>query len=346
MTGLDHKRADLDIREKFAVTKEKARQIFARILADFDDDGRASGCVIISTCNRTELYISIPDNSRLQASEILCKSLGMDPTEYEPYLMERTGEQAMEHLCRVASGLDSQIMGDDQIITQVREALELSREQNRTNSYIETLFRMSIHAAKVIKTNILLGSLGTSSVPEKAVEKIKTLCTLAGRNALVIGNGKIGRFVTELLIREKVSVTITLRSHNKHKKGVSPIPNKAGIISYDERYKAIEKADIVISATTSPHLTLFKNEMSALERRPKIIVDLAVPRDVEASIRNLPDITLLTIDDISGEDRLLPPESVSMIESIIAEHITKYHQWLAFKENMTAMAEGATGVNV
>jgi len=331
MTGLDYKCSNLSVREKFAVTKEMS----GKILAGFKDYG-AEGCVIISTCNRMELYASIPDSCNLPLSKTLCAALGRDFSEYEPYLTEREGEHVMEHLCRVASGLDSQIMGDDQIITQVREALELSRNQNCTDSYMETMFNMSIHAAKAIKTKVLANSLGTSSVPGKTVEKIKTMCHLAGQNALVIGNGKIGRLVLELLLRENMNVTVTLRSH---KRGAVQIPKQADVISYDERYKAVEKADIVVSATASPHLTLSKNEMNKLKRVPKIIVDLAVPRDVEPSVKNLCGTTLLTIDDISGEGRHLPPESVSITENIIAEHIAKYNQWLLFKENKTLLGQ-------
>jgi glutamyl-tRNA reductase len=260
----------------------------------------------------------------------LCAACGVDFSEYESVLTERVGGHVMEHLCRVASGLDSRIMGDDQIITQVREALELSRGQNCTDSFIETMFNMSIHAAKAIKTKVFANSPGTSSVPEKTIEKLKTMCRLAGKNALVIGNGRIGRMAAELLIRESVNVTVTQRSH---KGGIVQIPDKADVISYDERYNAVEKVDIAVSATASPHLTLSENELRALKRTPEIIVDLAVPRDVEPSVKNICGVTLLTIDDISGEGRRLPPESVAMAENIIAEHITKYNKWVSFKDN-------------
>jgi len=257
----------------------------------------------------------------------------LDFAEYQTYLTERTGMPVMEHLCRVAAGLDSQITGDDQIITQVREALELSRELKSTDSFLEAMFNLSIHAAKKIKTNVLSGTLGASSVPEKTVEKLKTMCKLTGKNALVIGSGKIGRLVAELLIKENANVTITLRSHNREKKNTFQIPEKANTINYDERYSAVEKTDIVISATTSPHLTLAYNEASALKRLPSIIIDLAVPRDIETSIKSLPNVTLLTIDDISSEARMLPPESISMIERVIGEHIAEYNRWLEFREN-------------
>ena len=325
MTGLDHKRANIAIREKFALSKEKV----VKILTLMTNENITAGCVIISTCNRTELYASIPDSCTFPFSEKLCSALGVNFGEYGSYLIERTGDQAMKHLIYAASGMDSQILGDTQVITQVREALELSRQQNCADSYLETIFRISIQAAKAIKTNVFPNLLGSSSVPSKTVEKLKTMCSLAGKNALVIGNGKIGRLVTEILIRENANVTITLRTH---KKGDVIIPNQAHTVSYDERYKIIENADIVISATTSPHTTISFNAISGMKQLPKIIVDLAVPRDVDPSIKNLNDIILLTIDDITDGENFLSPEKISIAEDIIDEHIEKYRKWLAYKE--------------
>jgi len=335
MTGLDHKQASLETREKFAVTKEKAQKIFETIKAS----GLAGGCVLISTCNRTELYASVTDIDLFSPSKILCGALDRDFAEFEHLFTERANEQVMEHLCRVASGLDSQIMGDDQIITQVREALELSRGQSYADGYLETTFKLAIQAAKAIKTNVILKSLGSSSIPGEAVEKLKISCTLAGRNAVVIGNGQMGRLVSELLVRENVAVTVTLR---EYKRGAVRVSERVDTICYSERYKAIEKADIVVSATTSPHFTIHRDELENLARMPEIIVDLAVPRDVEPSVLGIPCVTLLTIDDISREGRTLPPESILMIDEIITRHVKKYHSWLEYRANALLNLKGGT----
>jgi len=323
MTGIDHKNSDLSVREKFAATKSVAEKILAFIMGN-----GAGGCVVLSTCNRTELYATVHNDCNLKPSEALCAALGVDFNEYGSRLTERTCDDVMKHLCRVACGINSQIMGDDQIITQVREALESSRGQRCTDSYIETMFNLSIHAAKIIKTKIFIDSLKTSTVPEHTVKKLKTMCRLSDKNALVIGSGRIGRQVCELLIRENVKVTMTLRSHNKN---IIQIPDNVNAISYDERYKALERSDIVISATASPHITVSMNELTALRQLPKIIVDLAVPRDVESSIGNINGVTLLTIDDISGGRQSLPQESIIMVEDIIAGHIAKYKKWCLYK---------------
>jgi glutamyl-tRNA reductase len=143
----------------------------------------------------------------------------------------------------------------------------------------------------------------------------------------------MGRLVAELLINENANVTVTLR---ERKKGVIQIPKGAETISYNERYKAIERADIVVSATASPHFTLCYKELSHLTWLPSIMVDLAVPRDIEPSVNEISGLTLLTIDDISGESRVLLPESILMIDGIIREHIKKYHHWLTFKREKAA----------
>jgi len=327
MTGLDHKRADLAVREMFALTKENTQ----RLLASIKGSEGVSGCVIISTCNRTELYVSLFEEAFFEPSKALCAHLGRDHAEFGALFSDTAGERALEHLCRVASGLDSQIVGDDQIITQVRDALELSRCQGCTDSYVETAFKLAVKAAKSIKTNVILKSHQGASIPAKAVEKLKTTCDLDGRNAVVIGNGQMGRLAGKLLLDERMNVTVTLR---EYKKGVIDVPDGANTIGYSERYKAIGQSDVVVSATTSPHFTIHHKELAGLARLPDIIVDLAVPRDVEPLIGEIPGVMLLTIDDITGESRALAPESLIMIEAIIEEHVGKYNRWLRFKEGV------------
>ena len=330
MTGLDHNRADIEIRERFALTKEKSE----RILAAVKGSGLVGGSVIISTCNRTEFYVSVPADAVFEPSKTLCGMMDRDFSEYEHFFTERYDEQAIDHLCRVASGLDSQIIGDDQIITQVREALESSRKSNCTDSYIETMFKTAIQAAKKVKTNVILKTLGTDSVPSKSIAKLKSICSLAYKNAVVIGNGQMGRLVSELLIHEKANVTVTLR---EYKYGVIQVPKRANTISYSERYSAIENADIVVSATASPHFTLTYDELIKLAHIPEIIIDLAVPRDADPAIGEIPGTALLTVDEISGDSRNIPPEIISEIDAIIDKNIDQYYRWLNFKQAEAAI---------
>ncbi|MDR2957230.1 MAG: precorrin-3B C(17)-methyltransferase [Coriobacteriales bacterium] len=330
MTGLDYTRADLDTRSRFAVTKEQSQRLITALVANQP----IAGAVLISTCNRTELYVSIPDDAPtdLSPTALLCEMVEQDYTACQGYFVERENDLAISHLSRVAAGLDSQILGDDQIITQTREALELARELGTADSYLETFFRQAISAAKAIKTNVIMKALGAASVPLETIKTLKTLTAFAGKKAVVIGNGVIGRSVAELLINEGVSVTVTLRQYHR---GAVQVPAGAATIGYIDRYQAIDGADIVVSATTSNHYTLRTDELTNLISKPHIIIDLAVPRDVEPTIDDLGEVRLLTVDDIAAESQQLSAESLATVAAIIDEHANKY---LAWKKNKEALA--------
>jgi len=327
MTGLDYTRADLDTRSQFAVTKERSE----RLIAAIKEASVAQACVIVSTCNRTELYASVPEAEvpGFSLTETLCTALGQDYQAAAAYFEELSDDQALVHLCRVAAGLDSQILGDDQIITQTREALELARAGTCTDSYIETFFRIAIQTAKSIKTNVILKALGAASVPQETVEKLKTMTDLSRAKAVVIGNGVIGRHVANLLLAEGAEVTVTIRQYHR---GAVEVPEGAGSVSYTDRYEAIEGADILISATTSNHFTVRLEDFAALQQGPRIIVDLAVPRDVEASVADLEGTVLLTVDNISGEAQDLSPQSLETIDSIIEKNLSRFNNWCAYKQ--------------
>ena len=327
MAGLDHNRADIETREVFALTKE----LTTKTLSAMKASSIIGGCVIISTCNRTELYASTINTEHINTPEMLCNILNKDYRMYKDFFIETTNEATIERLCRVASGIDSQIMGDDQIITQVREAVDFSRSIGCTDGYVETLFKFAIQAAKDIKTQVLLRTLGLDSVPQKTVEKLVSLGQMSGRKAVVIGNGFIGRLVAEHLIGENIKVVVTLR---EYKYSPIKIPEKAETISYSDRYSAIEDADIVVSATSSPHYTLKYDEFCTLKRYPTHIIDLAVPRDIDPQIGNLPNTTLFTIDDITSENRIIPLDISTKIDNIVRTHINKYNNWLSYKKKV------------
>lgn len=327
MTGLDYKKAELKVREKFAFTKEQKR----KFLKEFTDKNNITGCVLLSTCNRTELYISIEEDKKNNLTKMLCDFLNIEYKEYKEYFVERKNETALVHLFKVSAGMDSLILGDDQIITQVREDLEISRGVNCTDSYIETCFNIAIKTGKQIKTKVIIRDPKISNAPYKAVEKLKLNTNLKSKNVLVIGNGHMGRTTAELLIKEKANVTITLR---EYKSSGNIIPKGASFISYKHRQLILNSIDIVISATTSPHYTLKYNDLALLDKPPKIIIDLAVPRDIEPSIKNINGISIFTIDDIEKRDSsIIPEDKMKIIYGIINDSLNKYKKWLCYKED-------------
>jgi len=316
----------IEIREKFSPSKEK----LIRILEKYKNLNGVCGAVMISTCNRTEVYISVNENYSYNVSEILCNFFEQDYSKYEEYFFEKEEEIAFEHLCLVGSGLQSQIFGDDQIITQVREALEYSRLHEFTDGFLETFFRIAISSAKEIKTKVILKDQRDNSAPYKAILKLKELCNLENQNILVIGNGQMGRLASELLIKEKSNVVTTLR---EYRKGIVQIPNGVSTIPYTNRYEVVEQATIVISATTSLHHTIRYEDIIKLRSIPQIIVDLAVPRDIDPMIKAL-DINLLTIDDLGDKDQKLSSEIIQTIDRVVDTHTTKYYKWVDYKRRM------------
>lgn len=328
MTGIDHRDSVLSVREKFAVSMERAKSV----LAAYAELPYIGGCVLISTCNRTEVYISvlsIHKDIKFNITDFLCRNLGLDPDRYYPHFTERSETAAYFHLCKVASGMDSQILGDDQIITQVRESLELSRELGYTDCYLETMFRTAIKAAKQIKTDIVLRTPGTAAAPLKAVEKMKSLIEISGKKAVVIGNGKMGRLAAEILLKESVQVTVTLR---EYKDGTVQLAQGADTVLYSRRYESIEDADIVLSATSSPHYTLHYGDFIKLRSVPAVIADLAVPRDIEPEIGEITGVTLFTIDDLGEDVRTIPQEKMLAAGRIIENNLRQYYKWCEYKE--------------
>ncbi len=324
MLGIDYKCSKITVREKFAITKEQLQPI----LKGFCSESGVHACVIISTCNRTEVYVSMQDEVEISLQETLCKTLNQDAESNEPYFIIREENEAIEHLCLVASGTDSQILGDDQIITQVREAIELSREYGFCDSYLETFFKTAITAAKKIKTNVILRDIKNSSAPHRTVEILKTSCDLKKQEVLVIGNGKMGRLVAELLLKEGAGVTITLR---EYRKGNIEIPVGAKTVNYSQRYEVLKNCTVAISATTSPHNTITYEECKKLKHLPSVFVDLAIPRDIETSVETLQNIKLFTIDDLGDKHFVLSTEKKLQIRTLVLEQIENYFRWKSYK---------------
>lgn len=328
MGGLDHKKANIDIREKFSLTKEQKKKVISKIF----ENNNIKGCVIISTCNRTEVYLSVV-NDDFSIMEYVCERFSMNYDEYKDYFFEFKEELAIKHLCLVASGVESQILGDDQIITQVRESLEFSRDLNYNDSYIETAFKTSIQCAKIIKTNVIIRDVKASSAPLKTREKLLEIYdSLVGKKVVVVGNGHMGRLVSELLITEKADVTITLREYHK---GSVTVPKGANTILYHLRYDIFENADIIVSATTSPHYTIKKSEYETLKSHPEVLVDLAVPRDIEPSINSINGVKLFSIDDLGDNSTKLSEEKLEYIDVTIKENIEKYKKWCSYKRKVS-----------
>lgn len=324
MAGIDHNKAGLEMRERFSFTKAAAKE--AMIL--MREQAEAEGCVILSTCNRTEFWLSGAGNA--DPAVLLCKIKGESPDLCHSFFTVRRGEEAVRHLLRTACGMNSQLFGEDQIITQVRDAGDLARECGGSDTVLDTLFRTAVTAAKRVKTEVRLTAVHRSAA-ESTMELLhRELDSLSGKYALVIGNGAMGQLTAEKLLASGTKVVMTLR---QYKSGSPRIPDGCMAISYDERFSAMENADIVVSATASPHYTIRYDAVTGLSRRSRIFIDLAVPRDIDPKVGDAAGAKLWDIDRLGA----VGPDAGEKVASehamaILEEYWKEYYSWYCFRE--------------
>ena len=328
MSGLDYQKAPIALREQLSFTKTQAGALTGRLA---QGEG-ILGCVLLSTCNRTELYLSCPPEGRAAPDRLLCRAVGLDPGPFAGAFVTRRGEEAVRHLMEVAGGLQSQIWGEDQILSQVKEAIAIAREQGAADPVLETLFRTAVSAGKEIKTKVRLTGVAVSAAA-RAVEVLRRdLGDLQGRRALVIGNGEMGRLSAALLREAGCAVTVTLRTY-RH--GETVVPAGCAVTPYGERYASMEGMDILLSATTSPHYTVSARQMSMLKARPSWVVDLAMPRDVDPAVGDLPGVTLYNVDTLGAEQRrgALPQTVTDILDS----HMARFYEWSNYRRCLPAI---------
>ena len=323
MAGIDHTRAGVDVRSVFSFTKMRVEQACQW----WKEKPGISGIVILSTCNRMELWLSGEEDAVSSPAGQLCRYLGVDENTYLPYFTERRDREAVEHLFRLAAGLESMILGEDQILTQVGDALALSRAVCAADHTLEVLFRQAITAGKRVKTESVL-STADQSVIHTALDMLASErgLSVAGRRCMVIGNGMMGKLAAQTLLSRGADVTVTVR---KYHNGVVDVPEGCRRISYDQRYQVLPECDVIVSATSSPNYTLLRPELEKLTvDREIFLLDLAVPRDIDPEAGELPWVSLYDIDSfhIDRQSEALR-HSLEKANAILAEEEEKFFAW-------------------
>lgn len=327
MIGIDYNRACVDIRAQFSFTKKHT----VSALEHLKQEPGIAGCIILSTCNRMEIWASTKEDWKGSLYGFLCREKGRDPQQFQEYFVQREEEEAVEHLFYLTSGLKSQILAEDQIITQVKDALTLSREAYCTDNVLEVLFRTAVTAAKKVKTEVSF-SRANSSVIHQAIRRLEeTGFSLQGKTCMVIGNGEMGK-VTALALKEAgADVTVTVR---QYRSGMVTIPQGCQRINYGDRMELIPNCDLVVSATASPNFTLTKELLEQAEIAGHLVlIDLAVPRDIEPAAGSLPIVTLYDIDSFKI-DCVSPKMQESMEQAgvILREQMEEFYTWFSGKD--------------
>lgn len=331
MTGIDFTSAGIDVRQCFAFTKNAMAKAMERIMRQEE----VRGCVLISTCNRAELWLSLREGANLSMPELLCGLKGLTVEKYQKYLAVRENGEAVRHLFYLSAGMRSQIVGEDQILAQVKESLAFAREQESTDRILEVLFRMAVTAGKQVKATVVLDRANFSAA-HQAVHFLRARGNvLAGKRCLVIGNGEMGKLTAQALLEEGADVTVTVR---QYKSGVVQIPPGARRIDYGQRYRYIPECDLVVSATASSNITITGDKLqeclaggrereSAVGRK-QIYVDLAVPRDMDPAISELENVEYYDMDSLPAEIQSSQMRrQYRQAEEILSGEIKKFMDW-------------------
>ena len=331
--GVSHKTAPLDLRERLSLTEGRAVGALRELTAA---DGIHEAAAL-STCNRTELYLIVSDPVEAESTAlgVLTRQAELRPTELLGHLYSLRSSEAVRQLFRVTAGLDSMIVGEAEIQGQVRRAYELALVEGATGPILNRLFRGALAAGGRAREETAIGERGVS-IPSVAVELARrTLGDLGGRRVLVIGAGETAELVARALVARGVSTVFVANRHHDRAIGLAQRFGGAAV-RLEELPEQLGEADIVVSATNSPHHIVERDEleqvMESREGRPLLLIDIAVPRDIEPECREIKGVTLHDIDDFqqivernaSGREA-----EARRVEPILDAEQDRFERWLA-----------------
>lgn len=339
LIGLSHKTAPVEVRERLAFTPTMLRSA----LTHFDhthpqahlEDVREG--IILSTCNRLEVYTLVRDSDTARQAVVafLSRIFEVCPELFSQHLYACHDEDAVQHLFRVAAGLDSMVLGEPQILGQITDAYEAALSQGAAGTVLSALFRAAIHAGKRVRTETTIGVNAASVSSVAAGLAAKLLGDLADRQVLLIGAGEMGATAVKALQRRGVSkVVVVNRTFENAEKLANAWGGRAA--TFQQLPEALAAADIVITSTGAPHTILNRELLEPAMRirpnRPLFIIDIAVPRDVAPDVTEIPNVHLRDIDDLQSqaEDNVREREmAIPHVETIVEAETTQFLNWLA-----------------
>lgn len=319
--GLSYKKADAEIRGKFSLD-DKAK---ANLLDQAKTNGVES-LLVTSTCNRTEIYGFA--QHPFQLIHLLCENSLGTVEEFQKYAYVYKQKDALNHMFRVGTGLDSQILGDFEIIAQLKNAFVESKKLNLANAYLERLVNSVIQASKKVKNETEISS-GATSVSFAAVQYIfKNVEDISNKNILLFGTGKIGRNTCENLVKHSKHDQITLINRTKDK--AEKLARKLNLLvkDYSDLQIELQKADVVVVATGAQNPTVDLDILNL--KKPLLILDLSIPKNVNENVKQNPFVTLVHMDHLSQiTDETLEnrKQHIPAAETIITEILTEFLTW-------------------
>jgi len=320
VAGLSYKTTPVEVREQLAVHRSRLGCYGCRMKLH----GNLSEVVLLSTCNRVEIYGVTPHlNGNVNG---LFRQLSGSDFDFSPYLYFKEGDEAVTHLFSVASGLDSMVLGETEITGQVKHAYLAAQEIKLTGKILNRVFQTALQAAKEIRTQTGIGR-GATSVGSVAVELAERIFDrdLSEKVVMIIGAGKMGEAcVRHLAKRGAKTVLVSNRSFERAQNLATEFGGRA--LPFDECRQALAIADIVVSSTGSSHAVLHREDVASVlstrRNRPLFLVDIAVPRDIDPAVQELTNVFLYDIDDLEAivrENTKCREQELARCQAIIAE---------------------------
>ena len=329
--GLNHKTASIDLRERMAFAEDQMERALHQVksLPSLKEN------MILSTCNRVEIYAAVRETEKavLDLKHFLSQYHGLPLREFEKNLYSFLGEEAVKHIFRVASSLDSMVVGEPQILGQIKSAYEMAVESKTSGIILHRLLHRAFHVAKRVRTETKIGdsAVSVSSVAVELAQKIFE--TLEKKAVLLIGAGEMCELAARHLVSggvEKVWVT-----NRTYERAVSLAQEfKGEAIPFDEMNQGLKKVDIVISATDSPQYLIWHDQMAKVikerKQKPIFFIDIADPRDIEPSVGEIENVYLYNIDDLKKvadeniKDRV---KEAREAEAIVQDEVIKFVNW-------------------
>jgi glutamyl-tRNA reductase len=340
--GVSHKTAPVEVRERLALTEARA----VEFLRDLHGVSEIQEVVAVSTCNRTELYLVVNDPVEAESAVLgmLARQASIRPTALAGAIYSHRNCDAARHLYRVSSGLDSMIVGEDQIQGQVKRAYEAALTKETTGPLTNHLFRAALATGKRVRTETALGE-GHLSLPSVSAMLAKeTLGDLTGRQVVIIGTGESSELAARALADAGGALVFVATRRRDRAVSLAERFNSESV-SFDELPEAMVRADVVVSATSSPHLLIESDAlaqvMAAREGRPMLMIDLAVPRDIEGACGELDGVSLYDIDDLEAvvvRNRKVRQGEARKAEGIVEEEIQSFATWLGSLEVLPTLS--------
>ena len=340
--GVSHKTAPLELRERLSLTEGRA----VAALRELTEAETITEAAAISTCNRTELYLVVSDpvEAESEALGVLTRKAEIRPTELLGHLYSLRGIDASRHLLRVTAGLDSMIVGEAEIQGQVKRAYELALVEGATGPILNRLFRGALAAGGRARNETAIGERGVS-IPSVAVEVAqRALGDLSERTVLMIGAGATAELVAQALVARGVDTVFVANRHHDRALGLAERFDGEAI-RFETLPEQLVEVDVVVSTTNSPHHIIerdgLEQVMAEREARPLVLIDIAVPRDIEPGCRELAAVSVYDIDDIQQiveRNAGVREAEATRAEQIIEDELDRFQKWVASLEVVPTIA--------